>query len=85
MCRVMGKYMRIWYGNGECKTCPHPTPLSCISVSSIALLRLICIENLKLVFLTKAKLCKVEMDRIKVRSGFNLSLVVGCTSEGKMG
>jgi hypothetical protein len=31
----------------------------------------------------KFKLYEVEMDRIKVGSGFNLSLVVGCSSEGK--
>jgi len=30
MGRVTGKYMRIEYGNGECKTHPHPAPLSCL-------------------------------------------------------
>jgi len=27
MGRVTGKYMRIGYWDGECKTRPHPTPL----------------------------------------------------------
>jgi len=30
MGRVMGKYMRIGYGDGECKTRPHPAPLPCL-------------------------------------------------------
>ena len=28
--RVTGKYMRIGYGDGECKTRPHPAPLPCL-------------------------------------------------------
>jgi len=30
MGRVTGKYMRIGYGDGECKTRPHPAPLPCL-------------------------------------------------------
>jgi len=29
---VTGKYMRIGYGDGECKTRPHPAPLPCLIV-----------------------------------------------------
>ena len=31
MGRVTCKYMKVWYENKECKTCPHFTPLSCLS------------------------------------------------------
>jgi len=31
MSRVTGKYMRIGYGDGECKTHPHPALLLCLS------------------------------------------------------
>ena len=27
---VTGKYIRVGYGDGESKTCPHPAPLSCL-------------------------------------------------------
>jgi len=30
MGRITGKYMRIGYGDGECKTRPHPAPLPCL-------------------------------------------------------
>ena len=30
MGRVTGKYMRIGYGDGECKTRHHPAPLPCL-------------------------------------------------------
>jgi len=30
MGRVTSKYMRIGYGDGECKTRPHPAPLPCL-------------------------------------------------------
>jgi len=33
MSRVMGKYMRIGYGDGEGKTCPHSAPLSCLGLT----------------------------------------------------
>jgi len=28
---VTGKYIRVGYGDGESKTCPHPAPLSCLA------------------------------------------------------
>jgi len=30
MGRVTDKYIRIGYGDGECKTCPHPAPMPCL-------------------------------------------------------
>jgi hypothetical protein len=30
MGRVTGKYMRVRYGDGEGKTCPHSAPLPCL-------------------------------------------------------
>jgi len=30
MARVTGKYIRIGYGDGECKTRPHPAPMPCL-------------------------------------------------------
>jgi len=30
MGRVTGKHITIGYGDGECKTRPHPAPLSCL-------------------------------------------------------
>jgi hypothetical protein len=32
MGKVMSKYMRIGYGDGKCKICPHPAPLPCLDV-----------------------------------------------------
>jgi len=31
MGRVTGKYVRIGYGDGEGKTCPHSAPLPCLA------------------------------------------------------
>jgi len=45
MVRVTCKYMRIGYGDGECKTCPHPAPLPCLSQDRLNSLALISIEN----------------------------------------
>ena len=35
MGRVTGKYMRIGYGDGECKTRPHPALLPCLDGEKI--------------------------------------------------
>ena len=35
MGRVTGKYMRIRYEDGECKTRPHPAPLPCLNAHKI--------------------------------------------------
>jgi len=35
MGRVTGKYMRIGYVDGECKTRPHPATLPCLSLIKI--------------------------------------------------
>jgi len=37
MNRITGKYMRIRYGDGECKIRFHPTPLSCLKETLILL------------------------------------------------
>jgi len=34
--RVPNKYMRIGYGNGECKTHSHPSPLLCLENIPVA-------------------------------------------------
>jgi len=39
MGRVTGKYMRVWYENGEDKTCLHPAPLPCLKTIGYKLIR----------------------------------------------
>ena len=49
MGRVTGKYIRIGYGDGECKTRPHPAPMPCL-VSTTSFLEglwlIVCIDSM---------------------------------------
>jgi len=46
MGRVTSKYMRIEYGDGEDKTCPHPAPLLCLF--TVQLKRKNCVKKLEI-------------------------------------
>jgi len=54
MSRVTGKYMRIEYGDGECKTRPHPRPIAMPSCRDIKLSGKV-VPNVKLQGLSNKK------------------------------